>query len=924
MKRKNNPTLSFRTAIMLFALLMTMTVWAAQEPVRYIGMDGKTQTVTTYTEVTNGMSLSWNEGTYVVKTSTELSGSIRFDGKVVDLILCDGATLTVNADDSFDGSRLNIYSQSTGARMGVLNANGRLYCMSLNIAGGKVTINGGSGYGLYFYGGDNSGLTVNGGDVSICNNSDNPTIYLYYSSSIVTINGGKLTVTGSNGTYGDIHGMGDNTINFKGGIAEINGDISGFKNINLSGGNVTVDGVVFSDGEVTYDYTHATDSYYIQSFNVESGCTVKVTDGKTMTDGTNLFTGTLNDKISTISGKTLKPIDLHDVSYAIIDGLSHVYRYDGSTISIDYSVKYINGTELVKGTDYTETLSAAKVQDKGYYTLTIKGIGDYYGENIYNILVGDYNLVTSEMEGGVYAVVSDMIIDEPINVKGDATIFIVNGATLTANAGITIDDDFTLTLEGTGTLNTIGTNGENGRRGSLCAKGGKGSDGNPGISGKVIVKGVTLNATGGNGGNGGQGGQSTSGRNSYGGDGGDGGNGGAAISGTLTVNGGTVNAYGGIGGNGGAVGPRRAGGGHPGINKGANGSDAPGIDGTVSYTDIAGAFAEDSNNKTEWSNLTTNSTDKQNLKVYVPTYTVTFNSNGGSPVLECAVAKGTTIAEPAIIPTRSDLDFCGWVNGNAAYDFTSAVTSDITLTAAWGITLANNDDNSSRIAFANDIDNLKVTLADRSLTKDGTWNTLCLPFCLSAEQIGGSPLAGAVIKEMDSSTSLSNDGLLTLNFKNAQSIEAGKAYIVKWETKGENIANPVFSGVTISNAAPAETESTDGKVKFVGQYSPFTIDNDNINEILFIGSGNKIGYSKNPRQLKSCRAHFWVQPNGFSAGARVINIDFGDGMTTSINLVEADDEDASANGIYSLDGRRVKGEPTQKGVYVTNGKKVVK
>ena len=83
MKRKSNPTLSFRTAITLFALLMTMTVWAAQEPVRYIGMDGKTQTVTTYTEVTNGMSLRWNEGTYVVKTSTELSGSIRFDGEVV-------------------------------------------------------------------------------------------------------------------------------------------------------------------------------------------------------------------------------------------------------------------------------------------------------------------------------------------------------------------------------------------------------------------------------------------------------------------------------------------------------------------------------------------------------------------------------------------------------------------------------------------------------------------------------------------------------------------------------------------------------------------------------------------------------------------------------------------------------------------------
>jgi hypothetical protein len=246
-----------------------------------------------------------------------------------------------------------------------------------------------------------------------------------------------------------------------------------------------------------------------------------------------------------------------------------------------------------------------------------------------------------------------------------------------------------------------------------------------------------------------------------------------------------------------------------------------------------------------------------------------------------------------------------------------------TLRGTMELVLANDADNSALITAAKG-KKFNVILKDRTLTKDGTWNTLCLPFSLSAEQIEGSPLAGAVIKEMDSSTSLSNDGLLTLNFKNAQSIEAGKAYIVKWETKGENIVNPLFHGVTISNSSLVETESTDGKVKFVGQYSPFTIDNDNINEILFIGSGNKIGYSKNPRQLKSCRAHFWVQPNGFSAGARVINLDFGDGMTTSINLVEADDEDASVNGIYSLDGRRVKGEPTQKGVYVTNGKKVVK
>ena len=239
------------------------------------------------------------------------------------------------------------------------------------------------------------------------------------------------------------------------------------------------------------------------------------------------------------------------------------------------------------------------------------------------------------------------------------------------------------------------------------------------------------------------------------------------------------------------------------------------------------------------------------------------------------------------------------------------------------VTLADNASNSSAIS-TNNGKSSTVILNGRTLTKDGTWNTLCLPFSLSAEQIEGSPLAGATIKEMDSSTSLSNDGLLTLNFKNAESIEAGKAYIVKWETKGENIVNPLFHGVTISNASLVETESTDGKVKFVGQYSPFAIDNDNINEILFIGSGNKIGYSKNPRQLKSCRAHFWVQPNGFSAGARVINLDFGDGITTSINLVEAKEDSNSESGMYTLDGRKLQNEPTQKGVYIINGKKVIK
>ena len=927
MKQKTIGSFSIRAAIVLFALFTTVTAWADQTSVSYIDMDGNTQTVTSYTEVTSSMTGDLPGGTYVVNTDVTINGEITCDSEM-NLILCDGATLTVNSSTTFNCNKLNIYSQSTGANMGKLNANGVTECIGLNIAGGKVTLNGGNNYcSLSVESGDDSGLTVNGGDITICNNNSSRLGTIYSSdNSNITMNGGKLSVTNeiANGCaiYGPLSG--NATITFNGGMAEINGGINNLQNVNLNSGNVTINGQIYSRSgyTVNYDFTNPADSYYIKSFYSDK-YTVNVTDGKTFTDGAKVFSGTLDaDEISVISGKILKPVDFKDVRYALLDGIYHFYSYSGSPISLDYSLSYVGGTVLKKGIDYTETLSATTIKDKGYYTLTITGIGDYSGEIIYDILVGDYNIVTSTMEGGIYAVTSDVIIDEPINVNGDATIFIANGATLTANAGIAIDNGFTLTLEGNGTLSATGSNGQNGAdQQTIYAHGGNGSDGKPAISGNVIVNGVTLNATGGNGGNGGQGGPSSSGRNTYGGDGGDAGNGAAAINGMLTVNGGTVNAFGGKGGNGGAVGPRRAGG-HPGKNKGANGSDAPGIDGTVSYTDIAGAFAEDSNNKTEWSNLTTNSTDKQYVKAYVPTYTVTFNSNGGSTIQDCAVAEGATIAKPTIEPTRSGVEFFGWMNGNEAYDFNTPVTSDITLTAAWGITLANNEDNSTRIESANGIDDIKVALAGRTLTKDGTWNTLCLPFSLSAEQIEASPLAGAVIREMDSSTSLS-DGVLTLNFKDAESIEAGKAYIVKWTTTGENITEPVFNGVSIENADLTGTESTDGNVKFVGQYSPFAIDESNINSILFIGSNNKIGYSKNPRQLKSCRAHFWVRPNGDVASARSISVDFGDGVTTSINLVEADDAN-TADGIYTIDGRRVKGEMMQKGVYVVKGKKVVK
>ena len=91
------------------------------------------------------------------------------------------------------------------------------------------------------------------------------------------------------------------------------------------------------------------------------------------------------------------------------------------------------------------------------------------------------------------------------------------------------------------------------------------------------------------------------------------------------------------------------------------------------------------------------------------------------------------------------------------------------------VSLANTEDNSTTITGADGYV-ANVTLAARTLYKDGAWNTLCLPFDVT---IAGSPLAGATARAL---TSASISGTtLTLTFGDAvTTLEAGTPYIIKW------------------------------------------------------------------------------------------------------------------------------------------------
>jgi len=107
--------------------------------------------------------------------------------------------------------------------------------------------------------------------------------------------------------------------------------------------------------------------------------------------------------------------------------------------------------------------------------------------------------------------------------------------------------------------------------------------------------------------------------------------------------------------------------------------------------------------------------------------------------------------------------------------------------------------NATRLGYYNDIENVDVTISGRTLYKDDSWNTICLPFGMSAAQVTTQL---APTKLMTLSTATFSEGTLTLNFADAETIEAGKPYIIKW-TSDDNFT-PTFTGVTINSADPTD------------------------------------------------------------------------------------------------------------------------
>ena len=252
------------------------------------------------------------------------------------------------------------------------------------------------------------------------------------------------------------------------------------------------------------------------------------------------------------------------------------------------------------------------------------------------------------------------------------------------------------------------------------------------------------------------------------------------------------------------------------------------------------------------------------------------------------------------------------INGTVSGNMTKSTTNVILKETA---TVYPKFNNAKETKFTLPINNANVTL-ERTLSNE-YWNTLCLPFDVSSEQL--EEVFGAGTKVSEFSSAVSN----TINFSSVERITAGIPCVIK---PTNTVENPVFENVNITSSSPGWIYK--GEYHYDGHYICYDMKTDQTE--YFLNTRGTLNYPANDSQnhLKGLRATFTV-PKASIASLASLRVFFDEKMVSE-GLDVVDHVDA-INGlthvfpVYNLNGQAVgtTDDRLPKGVYIVNGKKKV-
>ena len=295
------------------------------------------------------------------------------------------------------------------------------------------------------------------------------------------------------------------------------------------------------------------------------------------------------------------------------------------------------------------------------------------------------------------------------------------------------------------------------------------------------------------------------------------------------------------------------------------------------------------------------------------------------------IAEATETTYPAGITVKA--------GENANYVITAG-TGALTVIGAKTLVLDRNDvDLVGKIQAAAAVSNEDYTVrfANRTM-KAKKWYAMVLPFPTSVSEL--SPVFGyAVVNVLKKQTDPSK-----VQFKlYMEEIPANTPFLVKvydaanktgYGAEGQygvdlSKVTVKFSGKTITTVAnDGLAEVTDGTAgnKFIGTYKAKTwTETSDYRWILNSGAGEDGKFVKCDQAAGQCSAlgAYLETAQNLSSFAPAIFVEEPDGSTTAINTVTGEQINFVNDAWYTLNGVKLQGMPTEKGVYINNGKKIV-
>ena len=240
-------------------------------------------------------------------------------------------------------------------------------------------------------------------------------------------------------------------------------------------------------------------------------------------------------------------------------------------------------------------------------------------------------------------------------------------------------------------------------------------------------------------------------------------------------------------------------------------------------------------------------------------------------------------------------------------------------------------DNTEALATANG-KKISAKMGNKTMVKDN-WHAMVLPFATTPLEIS-KVLDQYVIINRLSENSTADHIAFELEMSE---IPAGEAFLIK---SAEDIVwdGKIFAAITgdpgrpISNEISAEAK---GGNKFVGVYKATSVQSTDAQKKAWLGNtSQKKADGTTPRENK------WYEPYSaakviapfeaylmYAPGvttAPLITVEEIDGTVTAISEVKAGEfQEVKADGWYTINGVKLQSAPTQKGIYINNGKKVI-